>query len=162
MKTIPLTQGYEALVDDEDYEWLSQWRWQAHVRPHTTYAVRHSAGRHETRRIIRMHREILGTTPSMKTDHVNGEGLDNRRANLRACSAQQNARNSRSRLGSSSDYLGVCWHKYRQKWGAEIRVDGITRFLGYFRVEAEAGSAYKAAAAIVHGEFAAGARGDRL
>lgn len=161
MKTIPLTQGYMAMVDDQDYEWLSQYKWRVDIDDRVVYAVRHSAGRHASRKMIRMHQAVLGTALGMETDHINGDGLDNRRASLRECSRQENSRNSRSRLGSSSTYLGASWDRGKHKWRADIKVDGRTRYLGRFRTEAEAGSAYKTAAAITFGEFASGARGDR-
>ena len=157
MKQIALTKGYVALVDDEDFEELSQWKWRALVKPRTVYAIRHSAGRRGG--TIHMGRDILGISLPVLTDHINGNGLDNRRVNLRECTRQENNRNSRSRLGSSSRYLGVCWNKQMQKWQAGIKVGGRLRHLGYFAVETEAGSAYKAAAAIAYGEFASGVRG---
>jgi len=160
MKEIALTQGYVALVDDEDYGWVSQWKWCALVKPHTVYATRRSARRGGKQTSIYMHRVLLGAAPGMQTDHINGDGLDNRRENIRQCSAQENQRNSRSHVGSSI-YKGVHWHKLGRKWQAYIKVDGRQRHLGYFSVEAVAAAAYKLAAALHFGTFAAGARGDR-
>lgn len=160
MREIPLTQGYVALVDDEDWEWLSRWKWSVASGPHTQYAQRGPARGHE--KAIQMHRLILGTAPGLETDHINGDGLDNRRVNLRECTRQENQRNSRSHLGSLSIYKGVSWKKRNQQWQAHIQVDGRKRHLGLFSIEAEAADAYKIAAVIHFGEFAAGVRGDRL
>lgn len=160
MKEIPLTKGYVALVDDEDYERLMshKWKWRALITPSTSYATRREPG---SRRTIRMHREILGTSPGMDTDHINGNGLDNQRTNLRECTRQQNLQNSRSHLGSTSQFKGVCWSKWARKWTAMISVDYRTRWLGNFSTEVEAANAYKRAAVAIFGEFAVGERGDR-
>lgn len=159
MREIALSQGYVALVDDDDYERINQWKWRVLIKPHTCYAVRHSAGGRW--KMVSMHREILGISLPVLTDHRNGNGLDNRRSNLRACSCQENNQNSRSRLGSTSNFKGVSWNKWNQRWKAQIQVDRRTRFLGYFAVEAEAAEAYKTAATLLFGAFAAGARGDK-
>ena len=85
MKEIPLTRGKFALVDDEDYEWLSQWKWYCST---TGYAVRGCKNR-----ILYMHREIAKTKPGMLTDHINRNKLDNRKENLRFCSHRENMKN---------------------------------------------------------------------
>lgn len=162
MKEIPLTQGYVALVDDADYERLSQWNWSVWMRGHAAYAIRTSVDEHGKKKTIHMHRLILGAPPSMLTDHIDGNGLNNQQVNLRQCTSHQNSCNRRGRLGTSSRYKGVCWYKRDQKWAAYIKADGRTRHLGYFQVEAEAADAYKIAAAIEFGEFAIGERGDRV
>ncbi len=92
MKTIPLTQGKIAIVDDSDYEYLSQWKWHYN----SGYAER---GKH-----IHMHRVVLGT--SQTVDHINGETLDNRRSNLRPINHSTNAMNMRKHKGASK-YKGV-------------------------------------------------------
>lgn len=143
MTEIPLSDGSIAIVDDEDAH-LSRFRWH-HVGQ---YALRHE----ETpsgRRSIYMHREILQPGTSL-VDHVNGDGLDNRRTNLRACSRAENNRHRRSAEGSSSRFVGVVWNRRLRKWTAQIR----GRHLGVFKVEEEAARAYDAAARRAYGDFA--------
>jgi hypothetical protein len=115
MKTIQLSQGFVALVDDVDHLSASAHKWRALVdkRRGKVYAVRKTLGSHSTRKSLYLHREILGVTdPTTKVDHRNGDGLDNQRGNLRSCTTSQNNMNSRKRSdGVSSRYKGVCWHK---------------------------------------------------
>lgn len=125
-REIPLTQGQVALVDTSDYEWLSQWNWQAHWAKHTRsfYAVRTSyQGGHKMS--INMHRLILGLLSGdpRKGDHANRNTLDNRRENLRIADSFQNAQNASRRSDNSSGYKGVCWHKPTGKWSAYINVE---------------------------------------
>lgn len=88
-----------------------------------------------------------------ETDHRNGNGLDNRRKNLRPCTHAQNCRNAKPR-SVSSKYKGVGWSRVHNKWRARIRVDGILKSLGVFTEEAQAARAYDRAAAEYFGEFA--------
>ncbi len=158
MKTIPLTHGFEAFVDDSDYDRVSQYKWRAQVdrRRNHVYAVRKTHGPHSSRRTLYLHREILGVTdPEVKVDHHNGDTLDNRRVNLRKCVSGENNGNSRKRRdGLSSKYKGVCWHKRDKKFQASIRVHRRTIYLGMFAEEAQAAQAYDAAARAFFGEFA--------
>jgi hypothetical protein len=103
-----------------------------------------------------MHREILGVTdPQVKVDHRNGDGLDNRRANLRKCVNGENIANgAKRRDGHSSKYKGVCWHRRDGKFQASIRVHGRTIYLGMFTDEVQAAQAYDVAARAFFGEFA--------
>lgn len=104
---------------------------------------------------FRMHREILGLSPGdgLEVDYINGDGLDNRRENLRNCTRRQNNRNARPR-GGSSRYKGVCWDKHCEKWFAYIRVEWDLKRLRYFALEEEAARAHDAAAVEHLGEFA--------
>lgn len=158
MQTIQLTQGFVALVDDADYERVSAYKWRALVdkRRGKVYAARKTRGPHQIRRSVYLHRELLGITdPSIKVDHRNGNGLDNQRENLRACSTSQNNMNSRKRRdGLSSRYKGVCWHKRYGKFQAEIKLDGRSKYLGMFTDEIDAALAYDEAAREQFGEFA--------
>jgi len=135
MKRIPLTQGKFALVDDEDYERLSKFKWFAYKHRHTYYAVRNKRiGNGQTR--ILMHREILDVPEGMETDHINHNGWDNRRCNLRAVTTAQNQWNS------YKQYRGTSWDKRSQKWQAQIAHNGKQLHLGFFAAEQDARQAY--------------------
>ena len=154
MKEIPLTKGQVARVDDEDFEYLSQFNWNAHEEGKTCYAYRGIANGKKRRTNIKMHREIMKVTKGIEVDHVDGDGLNNCRSNLRLCTHQQNHFNTSSRRNSSSKYKGVIWDKSRGKWQAKIKHGGKTVHLGRFASEDTAATAYNRAAMEFYGEFA--------
>lgn len=149
MKKIKLTRGKEALVDDEDYEYLSQFKWQYH---HKGYAVRVTP-RPEHKQ-LQMHREILKPEKGIFIDHINSNGLDNRKENLRLANNQKNQWNSRKQSNCSSKYKGVCWVKRSKKWRASIVYCRKSTFLGDFENEIDAVKAYNEAAIKYFGDFA--------
>jgi len=154
MKTIPLTQGKAALVDDEDYEWLSQHKWCAVKCPTGWYAMR---GVHKDSKCtgVRMHREILKPPAGMETDHVDGDGLNNQRYNLRAATHAQNGRNRRKqKRKATSQFKGVSRSWHEAGWTAQIVVKNQYIYLGYFGSEIEAAKEYDVAARKYFGEFA--------
>lgn len=142
-KRIKLTRNKYALVDDEDFNWLNQWNWYA-GRGHSTtlwYAVRH---KEKTHTLIFMHRKLLKVPQGMMTDHINGNGLDNRRHNLRIVTNRQNQFN-RHKLNSNnkSGFTGVSWYSDRKKWVASIGIGGTRKILGYFKNKDEAYKKYQ-------------------
>lgn len=158
MKQIPLTRGLVALVDDEDYEWLSQWRWHAHEHNkghfHATRYVRTEVKTkwgHKYKRLL-MHREIMNAPEGTDVDHWDRDELHNWRANLRVCTRSQNIANAQRSSANTSGYKGV----YRMKgpWAARIKCEGRNHFLGYFDTAEAAARAYNEAAVRLFGDFA--------
>jgi len=149
MKTIKLTQGYEAIVDDADFEYLNQFKWCAHKKSETViYVVRK-----ENKKMISMHREIMGFPKDM-VDHRNHNTLDNRRENLRVANNFQNQQNrNKVNKTTTSKYKGVCLFKRDGTWKAQIRHNGKCLFLGYYDTELEAKNAYDKKAKELFGEF---------
>ena len=138
MREIPLTQGRVALVDDEDYDWLSQWRWQF-LSGRPGYATRNE------HRVF-MHRAIMQAAEDELIGHRNGNTLDNRRANLYRASRSDLGSRQRIRTGGLSRYKGVTWDRANGRWRAMIQVQAKRIHLGYFGDEVAAARAYDAAA----------------
>jgi hypothetical protein len=148
MKTIPLTKGKVAIVDDEDFEALSAHKWYAIKGGTRFYAVR-SSGKPTK---IKMHRAIMQPRDGMDIDHISGDGLDNRRENLRVATRSQNMMNVGVRKNNNLGVKGVRLHQ--GKYEARIQINGRLKYLGRFPAIPEAAAAYAAAAQIHHGEFA--------
>jgi len=155
MKKIPLSQGKFAIVDDADFDWLNQWKWSAHKNRNTFYAGRKIRVGLK-RKLLLMHRLILGLDfgDERQGDHINMDGLDNRRKNLRIATNAQNRRNRGKQANNTSGYKGVTWRKQRKKWQAHIQVKGKVKHLGYFTDPVEASEAYDSASQKYHGKFA--------
>lgn len=153
MKKIPLTNGLFALVDDEDYEMLSRYRWRASYnhRDNLWYVAR--AGRKGEPRTVMMHRQIMAPPRDMQVDHIDHDNLDNRRSNLRIVTRSQNLANRRKKIKSRSEFKGVTWHRRDKKWQAQVQWQGKTYHLGYFDSEVDAARAYDAGARAIQGEF---------
>ena len=152
MKEIQLTKGKIAIVDDEDFEWLSQWKWRLDSKG---YAKRNQQKgeylSHNKRGTIQMQRAIMNTPRGLDTDHINGNPLDNRKSNLRICTSQQNQFNQKAKFGASK-YKGVSLN--RGRWRAQINIIGVKTHIGSFGTEEEAARAYDNAALNHFGEFA--------
>lgn len=152
MKLIPLTQGKFTQVDDEDYDYLMQWKWYADKRNSTYYAktTQMISGK---KHYIFMHRVILDILNSkLHGDHKDRDGLNNQRSNLRIATRSQNAINRTKRLNTSSKYIGVI--AYNNKWVARLRKNQKTIYQATFSNEKEAALAYNKEALKYYGEFA--------
>jgi len=153
---IPLTLQQFAIIDSEDFQMLSRYKWQAEPIKRRTggyYALRAYAINGRKPKMY-MHRVIIGAKPGDYVDHINGNGLDNRKENLRICTTQQNRCNSPGLLNSSSIYKGVTWNKQCRKWQASIKVKSKNTHIGLFLNERDAAIAYDKVAAEKFGEFA--------
>lgn len=140
MREIELTQGLYALVDDEDYEELNKFKWHAVKFRNSYYAARSVTLPNGKTRKLLMHQQIIGKKDGYVIDHINGNGLDNRRCNLRHVTIRQNGQNLH--IKKSSIYPGVNWHKNDKKWEAKIAIDGKRKHLGSFDNEEDAFRAY--------------------
>lgn len=154
---IPLTQGLNALVDDEDAE-IGRHKWHAHRGRKTFYAERKHRNYKGTR-TLKMHRVVMERYLGRKlfdsemVDHVNGNGLDNRRTNLRIASVSENLANSGVWKSSTSGYRGVSYHKRNKRWQAKILFNGVLIHCGWYSTPEEASRAYEAKAKEIFGEF---------
>lgn len=156
---VPLTQGYEAKIDAEDVQLVDGANWYADVALRRDGSVRSvyaatnvpRAGGGQLR--IWMHRIICETPEGLETDHVNGDGLDNRRNNLRPATTSENQYNQGLSCANTSGAKGVCWDKKSGKWRASIKIAGRLQYLGLFSDINSARAAYASASAKLHGEF---------
>lgn len=154
MKKIKLTKGKWAIVDDDDYNFLSKYKWfaQNHSRSDTIfYAKTTYIGK-----MVAMHRLLLGAKPDQFVDHINGNGLDNRKKNLRFCTKRQNSSNSKLSVRNTSGYKGVCFYKNTNKWAARIGNSASkgNYHLGFFDSKEQAARAYNKEAKKRYGDFA--------
>jgi hypothetical protein len=153
MKKILLTKGVLALVNDDMFDYLNQWKWSLH-HGYATRTDRGIINGKKYQRTIAMHRVIANTPEDKITDHINRNPLDNRSSNLRICSKAQNACNTEPYKTNRSGYVGVRWKTSNRKWVARINLAGKQIHIGYFTDLLEAAKAYDAKALELHGEFA--------
>jgi len=153
---VPLTKGYEAVIDSEDVAAVAGYRWMSRECPRTVYAYR--SGEMDGKRVsIMMHRVLMGEPVGLQVDHKDGDGLNNRKredsGNLRVATRQQNQHNKRNARNNTSGFKGVTFRKDRNRWQARIYLADECKHLGYFHTPEEAASAYAKASADLHGEF---------
>jgi len=156
MTEVPLTQGKVALIDDEDAERILVHKWTLHHdktrRREVFYAVRYIR-KGDKRTSVQMHREVLNAPEGVEVDHINGDGLDNRKANLRLATRAQNLGNCHKQPGACG-YRGIYWHKRNRMYHALINHEGKKYSLGYYYDAETAARAYDYAAYQLRGEFA--------
>lgn len=141
-------------VDTEDYDKIKNYKWSVNKDGNTFYA--HAYGRKiNNSKTLIMHRFILDAKKNNMIDHINGNGLDNRKTNLRECTKSQNGYNRTcQKYGISSDYKGVCYSKKDQKYTVRIGIDGKRISLGNYDTDDQAAIAYNVACIKYHAEFA--------
>lgn len=151
---LPLSNGMVAIVDVVDYESLSILKWYATRYGNVWYAATHGVAVENKRGFCLMHRYILGVSNGEFVDHIDRNGLNNSRSNLRLATKQQNGWNRSMQANNTSGYKGVFYYRRYGKWQAKIACKGKQFYLGYFETPEEAASAYNNAAIELHGEFA--------
>lgn len=157
MKTIevPLTRGYVALIDEVDADRVLTLRWYVMVNKNTAYARRSLNWTGGKRPSQLLHRFVLGVTdPGVHVDHIDGNGLNNRRENLRECTRTQNLGNSKRAVNNRTGFKGVMHHERHGRYYARICVNGKQTYLGNFGTADEAHEAYCMAATVHFGAFA--------
>lgn len=151
---VPLTKGYEAIIDAVDVCLVEHFNWCSTVGGWTSYARRSwidsNSGRHGS---TSMHRALLSPPLGVCVDHINRNGLDNRRSNIRLATTSQNACNVRLRADNISGAKGVHWYASKKVWRAKIMLDGVLKHLGNFKDFDAATAAYAKANSEIHGEY---------
>lgn len=148
MKQIPLTKGMVSVVDDEDFEFLSQWKWCAiHGKRDKWYA-----GRGSTNSTVLMHRVILNPGYGLEVDHIDGNSLNNRRENIRLVPHSDNCKNRRASSNNTSGFNGVYKHPYG--WVSTIGVNNQSVYLGLFKEKWLAARVFDKAALHFRGKLA--------
>lgn len=155
MKEIPLTKGMVALVDDEDYELVSQYRWFARQHRNTYYATRNYRDEHGRKRPVDMHLLLMGRDEAgREVDHADGNGLNDQRANLRWATPSEQRRNSAMHRDNRTGFKGVSFDKERGMFVAQLTSNYQKVFHARFRTAEEAARAYDEKAREVFGSFA--------
>ena len=141
------------LVDDEDYEWVNEYKWRLSKCGTKKYAATDIIINNK-RTTKKMHSFFIDVPKGKVTDHIDGNGLNNQNNNLRVASYSQNNMNNTKRKGCSSKYKGVHWDKKRNSWQVQIQIDGKNKHLGRFKNEIEAAKTYNKAAKELFNEYA--------
>lgn len=147
---VPLTRGFIAKIDARDLDKVSGYNWFAIVQKHCVYAMRRVSGVKGRGSKISMHRQIMDAPDGFQVDHIDLDGLNNCRANLRLASPSENSANRNKPKSNTSGYKGVCWNKAAQKWQASC----AKKYLGLFATAEDAHKAYCQEAERRSGKFA--------
>ena len=153
MKKIKLSKGKFTLVDDSDFGWLNQWKWCCDSKGYASRSEKISETGRKKRKFISMAREIMKTPNGIFIDHKNHDKLDNRKINLRNCSASDNMRNRVVAKNCKSGYKGVWWNNKRQRWVAYIKHSGRSWILKHCKTKEEAAEVYNREAKKLFKEF---------
>ncbi len=153
MKQIKLTNNKLTIVDNDDYIKYNKFKWYAHYDGYHYYPVR-TYRYNGIQKTIRLYRKIMNAKRTEKIDHINGNTLDNRKCNLRICSASENQMNRSKTKKNASGYKGVYWNNYNKKWQVGITFNKQKIHLGYFKDIKKAAKAYNKAAIKYHKKFA--------
>lgn len=156
MAELSIGKGKVTLVDDEDFYWLNQWRWQHTEIKGKLYVFRSRKNNHlGLSNRAYLHRIVMRTEDKdIIVDHIDGNPLNNKKSNLRLCTKEQNNKNTSSHKDSSSIYLGVSYDSKRKKWNAQLKHAGQWRLAKRFDTEEEAAKAYDIVAKEYFGKFA--------
>lgn len=155
MRQIPLTHGQVALVDEKDAACLPSVKWHAIYNARTKKWYATASLQHGMKvRTVYMHRYILNAPQGMHVDHINGDGLDNRRSNLRLATRSQNQHNRRTQYNNATGYKGVSYFKNDRSYWMQFQVNGRRVRVGGFKTAMEAAKAYDRLAREHHGAFA--------
>lgn len=143
MKTIPLSQGLVCLVDDNDYEYLAQWSWHAVMRG-SHHKKWYATAWLDSKKKVYMHRFLTMAPQKQPVDHIDGDGLNNQRSNLRVVNSSLNGHNrSRHHPRNKSGVRGVCWIERNRKWRAQIGLNMKVIYIGLFSSKEDAAKARK-------------------
>jgi NAD-dependent oxidoreductase involved in siderophore biosynthesis len=148
---VPLACGAEAIIDAEDAELVGLHNWYLDRDGRAKTKLPKVNGK---RRVLLLHRLVMGDPEGLEVDHRNNDPLDNRKALLRPATRAENAKNRKANSNNTSGHKGVHWSKRAKKWQALIGHEGRQKHLGYFTDLEEAAQAYKEAAIRLHKEFA--------
>lgn len=151
---ITLTKGYHAVIDADDVPLVGGFNWLALLAPRTVYVMRHKKTQAGPNVKFYLHRVLLDAPPGLTVDHINGDGLDNRRANLRLATHAENCRNARRASTNTTGFKGVTYLQREQRWQAQLYFEGQLKYLGSFEHPELAHAVYCAAARFYFGEFA--------
>jgi hypothetical protein len=151
---IALPCGDWAIIDVDDLGQIANYNWHAVDMGHTKYVRRNRTKNDPPRPLsIRLHRQLMSAPNGMDVDHVNMNGLDNRKSNLRVCTRSQNLCNRKVQARTKSKLKGVVWHKRAQKWMASLKYEGKHYYLGLFRLKEDAHLAYLQKSKEIHKDF---------
>jgi len=155
MRSINISRGATTIVDDEDFDLLNSYNWSSIPKDNTDYVVRKGRRRTCEPRTVQMHRQIMGYPVGVQIDHINGNGLDNRKSNLRIASVQTNSFNrAKPRVLCTSRYKGVLQRKGKVIWESRVKYNDKAIHLGSFTSEEDAAAAYNYGALLMYGEYA--------